>query len=225
MVAPPVMMSPFGFSPFGFSPFFSPFGFGFGFGFLPLPLLLFAAAGLALTSFRSSRGVDGGGSGGFEEAPGAALCLQVACYCESRQDSLYGRLNKIADTADTETSFGLQALCADTCLALLRSSKDWLAGRTKSSTAGLFNNEVDSDYNRLVVMVRRHRRPHQYQSPPFPRPRCPLRRRPRSRLGSRLLSVPACVEPPSYQPRFQPEALPRRSLHHCTTLIGTLIGT
>ena len=53
-MAPPVF-SPFG---FGFSPFgFSPFGFGFGFG-LPGPLLFLALGGLALTSFRSVRGID-----------------------------------------------------------------------------------------------------------------------------------------------------------------------
>ena len=53
-MAPP-MFSPFG---FGFSPFgFSPFGFGFGFG-LPGPLLFLALGGLALTSFRSVRGID-----------------------------------------------------------------------------------------------------------------------------------------------------------------------
>ena len=78
-MAPP-MFSPFGFgfSPFGFSPFG---GFGLGFG-LPLPLLLFAAGGLALTSFRSSRGIEAG------DSAGAALCLQVACYCGDRQNSL-----------------------------------------------------------------------------------------------------------------------------------------
>lgn len=96
-VAPP-MFSPFGFSPFGFSPFgFSPFGFGFGFG-LPGPLLLFALGGLALTSFRSVRGLESGSS---DEA-GAAYCLQIACYCQDRQDSLFGRLQNIAQRADTQ---------------------------------------------------------------------------------------------------------------------------
>jgi len=136
-------MSPFGFSPFGFSPF----GYGFGFG-VPAPLLLFAVGGLALTSFRSSRGID------QSETPGAALCLQVACYCNDRQDSLYGRLQSVARTAETQSYEGLQRLVSDTCLAMLRSSKDWLAGRTDSTTAGVFSNEVDTSYNRLVVKER-----------------------------------------------------------------------
>ena len=110
-MAPP-MFSPFGFSPFGFSPF----GFGLGFG-LPLPLLLFAAGGLALTSFRSNRGIEA------SDTPGAALCLQVACYCGDRQDSLYSKLASIARTADANSYDGLQALVSDTCLAMLRSSK------------------------------------------------------------------------------------------------------
>jgi uncharacterized membrane protein len=112
--APMPMMSPFGFSPFGmFSPF-SPFGFGFGFG-VPFPLLVLALGGLALTSFRSSRGIDAG------DNAGAALCLQVACYCDNRQDSLYSRLGSIARGADTSSAFGLQNLVSDACLAMLRS--------------------------------------------------------------------------------------------------------
>ena len=80
-----VYMAPPMFSPFGFGMPFSPFGFGFGFG-IPLPLLLFAAGGLALSSFRSNRGIDA------VDKPGAALCLQVACFCGDRRTSLYGRL-------------------------------------------------------------------------------------------------------------------------------------
>ena len=77
-IAPMPMMSPFGFSPFGFGMPFSPFGFGFGFG-VPAPLLLLAVGGLALTSFRSSRGIEAA------DNAGAALCLQVACYCDNRR--------------------------------------------------------------------------------------------------------------------------------------------
>ena len=133
-MAPP-MFSPFG---FGFSPFgFSPFGLGFGFG-IPAPLLLFGLGGLALTSFRSSRGIEAA------DKAGAALCLQVACYCDNRGESLYSRLGGVARTADTSTYFGLQSLVSDTCLAMLRSSKDWLAGRTKSETAGIITNDVET---------------------------------------------------------------------------------
>ena len=152
-----MMMAPPMFSPFGFFSPFSPFGFGFGFG-LPTPLLLFALAGLALTSFRDQRmspGSRGGGIGGVSDEAGAALCLQLACFCDSRQgDSLYGRLQSIARTADTNSYSGLQRLVSDTCLAMLRSNKDWLAARTKSETAGVFSNDVESGYNRLVVQER-----------------------------------------------------------------------
>jgi len=150
IIAPPPLFSPFGFSPFGFSPFgFSPFGFGgfFGFG-IPAPLLLLGLGGLALTSFRSARGIEAA------DAPGAALCLQVACYCSDRTDSLYGRLQSVARTADTQSYEGLQRLVSDTCLAMLRSSKDWMAGRVVSATAGVFTNDVESRYNRLVVQER-----------------------------------------------------------------------
>ena len=37
---------------------------------------------------------------------------------------------------------------------MLRSNKDWLAARTKSETAGVFSNDVESGYNRLVVQER-----------------------------------------------------------------------
>lgn len=150
-MAPPPMFSPFG---FGFSPFgYSPFGFGFGFG-LPAPLLFLALGGLAVTSFRASRGIDAGGGAFEDEKPGAALCLQVACYCDSREDSLYGRLGRIARSADASSYEGLQLLVSDSCLAMLRSSKDWLAGRTKSEVSGLMSNDVDAAYNRLVVQER-----------------------------------------------------------------------
>ena len=66
----------------------------------------------------------------------------------------YSKLNSIASAADTETYEGLQSLVSDTCLALLRSSNDWLAGRTESETAGLLSNDVDASYNRLVVKER-----------------------------------------------------------------------
>ena len=131
------------FSPFGFSPF----GFGFGFG-LPGPLLLFALGGLALTSFRSSRGVEA------SDSAGAALCLQVACYCDNRSESLYSRLGSVARGANTQTAAGLQNLVSDSCLAMLRSSKDWLAGRTASETSGLLRNDVEQGFNRLVVVER-----------------------------------------------------------------------
>lgn len=154
------MGSPFGFSPFGmFSPF-SPFGFGFGFG-IPFPLLVLFVAGFALTSFRSSRGSGYGADSGFgggavADTAGAALCLQVACYCDDRRDSLYGRLGSLSSSADTASYDGLQSLVSDACLAMLRSSNDWLAGRTTSTTSGLFgkNDAVETDYNRLVVQER-----------------------------------------------------------------------
>ena len=47
----------------------------------------------------------------------------------------------------------MQALCSDTCLAMLRTSKDWLAARTVSSTSTMFQNDVESTYNRLVVQA------------------------------------------------------------------------
>ena len=82
------------------------------------------------------------------------MCIRDS-FCDSRQgDSLYGRLQSIARTADTNSYSGLQRLVSDTCLAMLRSNKDWLAARTKSETAGVFSNDVESGYNRLVVQER-----------------------------------------------------------------------
>merc|ERR1712060_20642 len=49
---------------------------------------------------------------------------------------------------------GLQQLCSDVCLAILRSSQEWLAARTVSNTAGVFSNDVEESYNRLVVQER-----------------------------------------------------------------------
>eukprot|EP00427_Karlodinium_veneficum_P042436 CAMPEP_0169249212 /NCGR_PEP_ID=MMETSP1016-20121227/36278_1 /TAXON_ID=342587 /ORGANISM="Karlodinium micrum, Strain CCMP2283" /LENGTH=377 /DNA_ID=CAMNT_0009330105 /DNA_START=77 /DNA_END=1210 /DNA_ORIENTATION=+ len=144
-------MSPFGFSPFGFSPFgfgFSPFGFGFG---VPTPILLFALISIAATTIRSR---EGGDFGEAEDLPGAALCLQVAVYCSDRADSLYSKINNIASGADTSTEYGLQRLVSDAGLALLRSSKDWVAGRTVSVTKSFLSNDVEEQFNRLQVQER-----------------------------------------------------------------------
>ena len=42
----------------------------------------------------------------------------------------------------------------DACLALLRSSNDWLAGRSEGKTATLFESDVESAYNKVVVQER-----------------------------------------------------------------------
>ena len=64
-------------------------------------------------------------------------------YCDNRQDSLYSKLQGIARNADTRTEIGLQNLVSDTCLAMLRSNQDWIAGRTESSLKGLLTNDVE----------------------------------------------------------------------------------
>lgn len=119
-----------------------------GFG-LPTPLLLLAIGGLAATSFRSSRGIEAG------DVAGATYCLKVACYCSDRQDdSLYARLGSIASGAETSSEIGLQNLVSDASLAMLRSSKDWLAGCTASETAGILSNDVEKAFNTYVVQER-----------------------------------------------------------------------
>ena len=48
----------------------------------------------------------------------------------------------------------MQRLVSDACLALLRSSNDWLAGRSEGKTATLFESDVESAYNKVVVQER-----------------------------------------------------------------------
>ncbi|KAJ1627451.1 hypothetical protein T492DRAFT_1025119 [Pavlovales sp. CCMP2436] len=138
-------MSPFGFSPFGFSPF----GYGGGFGFGPPSWLLFG--GLALIAFRSVR--EGAETSGAVGNPAAALLLQVGVNCKSRSaSSMAGRMDALANSADTSTDVGLQLLVSDTCLALLRSSSDWVSARTVSETAGFGGSrDTEASYRRLLV--------------------------------------------------------------------------
>jgi uncharacterized membrane protein len=153
-----IIVSPgYGYSPFGFSPFgFSPFGFGGGMGFFAPPSwLLFGALGLI--AFRTARDTlqDGGGAGlgGGGGKPGAALLLQVGVSCKSRSAAtMFGKMEQLAASADTSTDVGLQLLVSDTCLALLRSSPDWVSARAVSQTAGFGKSrDTETDYRTLLV--------------------------------------------------------------------------
>jgi uncharacterized membrane protein len=139
-----------GFSPFGFSPFgFSPFG-GFGGFFAPPSWLLLG--GLALIAFRTVR-ESTDSSGAAVGNPGAALLVQVGVNCKGRgASSMFGRMEALAASADTSTDVGLQLLVSDTCLALLRSSPDWVGARTVSVTAGFgASRDTESAYRSLLV--------------------------------------------------------------------------
>jgi len=151
--APNVYINPYP-SPF-FSPFFNPFFGGYGgIGFAtPLPLNIFVFGALGLVAWRALRSQ----AAFLEAATGTVMLLQVAVYSRDRgPGSLYGRLNALAESADTWSEEGLRNLVQESTLALLRSEEDWVAGRSQTFQKGMFgeNNDVDSAFNQALLKER-----------------------------------------------------------------------
>jgi len=150
---PSVYINPYP-SPF-FSPFFNPFFGGYGgIGFAtPLPLNILALGALGLVAFRSLRSQ----AAFLEASTGTVLMLQVAVYCNDRgPNSLFGRLNSLANSADTWSEEGLRNLVQESTLALLRSEEDWVAGRSETYQKGMLGstNDVDSAFNQALLKER-----------------------------------------------------------------------
>ena len=135
---------------FGF-PFVIPFlGIGGGFGGLFSILIFLAIANFLVQSFRRVS------SGGTEEVdynsnPAVSVTrLQVGLLAEGR--GLQSELNKIAETADTNSAAGRAEVLQETSLALLRHPEYWVYAGSETQQARL--GSAEAQFNRLALAER-----------------------------------------------------------------------
>lgn len=134
---------------FGF-PFLLPFmGVGGGFGGLFGILVFFALANFMLKAFRrvaSGEGEDIGSSN-----PSISVTrLQVGLLAQARE--LQTDLNRLAETADTESSVGRAQVLQEASLALLRHPEYWVYAGGDTNQARL--NSAEAEFNRLALAER-----------------------------------------------------------------------
>lgn len=134
---------------FGF-PFLLPFfGIG-GFGSLFSILIFFAIANFVLQSFRRANSGDDYNSG-YSSNPNVSLSeLQVGLLAQAR--GLQEDLNRIAETADTNSPEGRAAVLQEASLALLRHPEYWAYAGSKNTQARL--NAAETEFNRLSLAER-----------------------------------------------------------------------
>jgi uncharacterized membrane protein len=138
---------------FGF-PFIVPiFGFGGGglFGFL----VLMAVVGLLMNALRG--GGDGprlSDDGGMAQAPldGPVTMAQLQVGLLASARDLQNDLRRLAASADTSSSAGLQRVLQDTTLALLRNPELWVYGNVETGEVRF--SQAESTFNRLSMQER-----------------------------------------------------------------------
>jgi uncharacterized membrane protein len=127
--------------------------FGFGGGLLGL-LVLMAVVGLMLNALRGAApGIEGGGRDALEGAvdgPVAIAELQVGLLASARE--LQADLRRLAATADTGSSAGLQRVLQETCLALLRNPELWVYANGEVGQVPFAS--AEATFNRLSVRER-----------------------------------------------------------------------
>ncbi|PPS41206.1 DUF1517 domain-containing protein [Chroococcidiopsis sp. TS-821] len=136
---------------FGFPFVFPFFGIG-GFGSLFSILIFFAIANFVLQSFRrASSGDSAGYDTGYSSNPNVSIVeLQVGLLAQAR--GLQEDLNRIAETADTNSPEGRAAVLQEASLALLRHPEYWAYAGSKNSQARL--NAAEAEFNRLSLAER-----------------------------------------------------------------------
>jgi uncharacterized membrane protein len=135
-------------------PFLIPiFGFGGGglFGFL----ILMAIAGFLVNTLRGGGGMTSGGGGSLAAAPRAdgpvtIAQLQVGLLSSARE--LQDDLRRLAATADTTGSSGLQRLLQETSLSLLRQPDLWVYANSELGQVPFAS--AESTFNRLSMTER-----------------------------------------------------------------------
>ena len=135
---------------FGF-PFLFPFiGIGGGFGGLFGILIFFALANFAVQTFR--RVASGGEEEiGYSSNPTISVTrLQVGLLAQARE--LQTELNKLAETADTNSSVGRAQVLQEASLALLRNPEYWVYAGGGATQARL--NSAETEFNRLSLTER-----------------------------------------------------------------------
>ena len=134
-------------------PFLVPmFGFGGGlFGFL----VLMAIAGLLVNAFRGAgsalpSGGESLGVGASSDGPVAIAQLQVGLLASARE--LQADLRRMAASADTASSEGLQRVLQETSLSLLRNPDLWVYANLEEGQVPFAS--AESTFNRLSVQER-----------------------------------------------------------------------
>jgi uncharacterized membrane protein len=128
--------------------------FGFGGGLLGF-LVLMAVLGLMVNAIRpSSSSYDGGLPGndsyGSLEGPVSIAQVQVGLLPSAKQ--LQADLRRMAATADTSTTSGLQRVLQETTLSLLRNPELWVYANVESAQVSF--NAAESTFNRLSMQER-----------------------------------------------------------------------
>ncbi|MEA5503305.1 DUF1517 domain-containing protein [Halotia wernerae UHCC 0503] len=135
---------------FGF-PFLIPFwGIGGGFGGLFSILIFLAIANFLVQTFRRV-GSGGEGEVAYSSNPAVSVTrLQVGLLAQAR--GLQTELNKIAETADTNSPQGRAEVLQEASLALLRHPEYWVYAGGGTQQAKL--NSAESQFNRLSLAER-----------------------------------------------------------------------
>lgn len=135
-------------------PFIVPiFGFGGGglFGFL----ILMAVVGLLMNALRGGGGAPRlSGDGGMVEAPvdGPVTMAQLQVGLLASARDLQDDLRRLAASADTGSSAGLQRVLQETTLALLRNPELWVYGNVETGEVRFA--QAESTFNRLSMQER-----------------------------------------------------------------------
>lgn len=135
---------------FGF-PFLFPFlGIG-GFGSLFTILIFFAIANFLVQSFRRVGTGDAAGYDTGSSNPNVSLTeIQVGLLAQAR--GLQADLNRIAETADTNSPEGRTAVLQEASLALLRHPEYWAYAGSTNKQARLTS--AEAEFNRLALAER-----------------------------------------------------------------------
>ncbi|OUL21167.1 hypothetical protein BV372_31945 [Nostoc sp. T09] len=136
---------------FGF-PFLIPFwGIGGGFGGLFTILIFIAIANFLLQTFRRVTSGDTTNEEGYSSNPSVSVTrLQVGLLAQARD--LQTELDRIAETADTNSPEGRAEILQETSLALLRHPEYWVYVGGGTQQAKL--NSAEAQFNRLSLAER-----------------------------------------------------------------------
>jgi uncharacterized membrane protein len=134
-------------------PFIVPI-FGFGGGLFGL-LVLMAVVGLLVNAFRgvgSGLPSSGGGSLSSDAADGPVTIAQLQVGLLSSARELQDDLRRLAGSADTSSSDGLQRVLQETSLSLLRNPELWVYANLEEGKVPFVS--AESTFNRLSVQER-----------------------------------------------------------------------
>lgn len=136
---------------FGF-PFMLPFMFGGG-GTLLTILVFIAIANFLVSTFRNARSSEDGtyvSEQDLTNPPVSVTTLQLGLLSQAR--SLQTDLDRIALSADTDSSSGLAEALQETTLALLRHPEYWIYANTEGQQTRLLS--AEAEFNRRTLSER-----------------------------------------------------------------------